>query len=293
MTGQDAVNPGDGPQLKAWFSAALQAAGVLPGAGRTADGDAEDGDAALDDGRPNDRSSGEGSSGGRTPGGRTPGEETSGEGASGEGAVDDAGTADQDPIGVRVGSDAAGAPVVDVPAAGWSVAATCARDQLGFDFLDWLSAVDEPDAAPAGLDIVLHLAATDSFGAGARTVRRLLLRTRIPDADLQLPSLTGLWPGVAWHERETAEMFGVDFTDFDDGTGAGLRPLLLPDGFEGTPLRKSFVLAARVAKSWPGAKDPGDSGKAAGRRRTLPPGVPDPSWGPHEPQFPEPGTDRG
>jgi NADH-quinone oxidoreductase subunit C len=89
---------------------------------------------------------------------------------------------------------------------------------------------------------------------------------------------------VAWHERETFEMFGVDFTGFDDGTELALRPLLLPDGFEGTPLRKSFVLAARAAKAWPGAKDPADSGaKAPSRRKTLPPGVPDPSWGPHEP----------
>ena len=40
-------------------------------------------------------------------------------------------------------------------------------------------------------------------------------------------------------------MFGVTFDGFDDGSGLWLRPLLLPDGFEGTPLRKSFVLAAR------------------------------------------------
>nr|WP_269326896.1 NADH-quinone oxidoreductase subunit C [Kineosporia mesophila] len=188
---------------------------------------------------------------------------------------------------VTVSADAAGTPVVDVPAAGWVAAATCARDELDLDFLDWLSAVDEPDGDPAGLDVVLHLAGSDSFGSSDRTVRRLLLRTRVPNADLNLPSLTSLWPGVAWHERETHEMFGLAFTGFSDGSGAGLRPLLLPDGFEGTPLRKSFVLAARAAKAWPGAKDPGDSGtKVPTRRKTLPPGVPDPSWGPHEPGAP-------
>jgi NADH-quinone oxidoreductase subunit C len=104
---------------------------------------------------------------------------------------------------------------------------------------------------------------------------------------LRLPSLTSFWPGVAWHERETFEMFGVVFDGFDDGTGLPLRPLLLPEGFEGTPLRKSFVLAARASKAWPGAKEPGESDSslarapAAGRRRTaLPPGVPDPAvWG--------------
>ena len=42
-----------------------------------------------------------------------------------------------------------------------------------------------------------------------------------------------------------------------------LVPLLLPEGFEGHPLRKDFVLAARVAKAWPGAKEPGESGRTA------------------------------
>jgi NADH-quinone oxidoreductase subunit C len=100
-----------------------------------------------------------------------------------------------------------------------------------------------------------------------------------------LASLTGVFAGAAWHERETHEMFGLEITGFDDGSGLGIRPLLLPDGFEGTPLRKSFVLAARASKPWPGAKEPGESEsskskRSPSRRRLLPPGVPDPSWGP-------------
>jgi NADH-quinone oxidoreductase subunit C len=194
-----------------------------------------------------------------------------------------------------VGRDGAGTPVIDVPVSAWVEAARHARDALGMDFLDWLSAVDQLDATAAGLDVVLHVAATSSAGIegdrdryqrqdfGPPTVRRLMLRTRVPAGALVLPSLTALWPGVAWHERETFEMFGLDFSDFDDGSGQPLRPLLLPDGFEGTPLRKSFVLAARAAKAWPGAKDPGDSGaKAPSRRKIQPPGVPDPAWGPRE-----------
>ena len=69
-------------------------------------------------------------------------------------------------------------------------------------------------------------------------------------------------------------MFGIDFAGFDDGTGLGLRPLLLPEGFEGTPLRKSFVLAARASKPWPGAKEPGESDDARARPgRSAPTGV--------------------
>ena len=79
------------------------------------------------------------------------------------------------------------------------------------------------------------------------------------------------------------EMFGVEFAGFDDGSGLGIRPLLLPDGFEGTPLRKSFQLAARASKPWPGAKEPGEgheTAKSPSRRRVQAPGVPPPEWGP-------------
>jgi NADH-quinone oxidoreductase subunit C len=207
-------------------------------------------------------------------------------------------------LDLQVDRDGAGTPVIDVPASAWVVAAQHARDAVELDFLDWLSAVDQMDAAEnPGLDVVLHVAASRSAGIegdraryqrgdfGPPSVRRLLLRTRVPATALTLPSLTALWPGVAWHERETFEMFGLEFSDYDDGSGQALRPLLLPDGFEGTPLRKSFVLAARAAKAWPGAKDPADSGaKAPSRRKIQPPGVPDPSWGPREPgaSVPEP-----
>jgi NADH-quinone oxidoreductase subunit C len=73
-------------------------------------------------------------------------------------------------------------------------------------------------------------------------------------------------------------MFGVVF----DGH-PNLIPLLLPDGFEGTPLRKDFILASRVAKQWPGELAPGQSmaDLKPGRKRNLPPGVPAPGeWGP-------------
>ena len=169
-------------------------------------------------------------------------------------------------------------PCRDVAVAEWVAALTAAREE-GFAFFDWLTAVDQTDDAEApGFDVVCHLMATSST-PGA--LRRTLVRTRVPLGE-PLDSATGLWRGAAWHERETHEMFGVDFTGFDDGTGQGLRPLLLPEGFEGTPLRKSFVLAARASKAWPGAKEPGESESSASpsRRKLLPPGVPDPTWGP-------------
>ncbi|MGA5551657.1 NADH-quinone oxidoreductase subunit C [Streptomyces pseudogriseolus] len=162
---------------------------------------------------------------------------------------------------------------VDVPSDAWIPALETARDRLGCTFFDWLSAVDEPGT---GFRVTAHVAALSP-------VRRLLLRTTVPHESPVLPSAVDVYAGAAWHERETHEMFGVDFTGHP-----GLDHLLLPENFEGHPLRKDFVLAARVAKAWPGAKEPGESEHGGPKRRQmLPPGVPDPNeWGPLKGQLP-------
>ncbi|MEV1331267.1 NADH-quinone oxidoreductase subunit C [Micromonospora costi] len=156
---------------------------------------------------------------------------------------------------------------VDVPAATWRDAVRAARDdaELRCDFFDWLSAVDE---LAEGFDVVAHLWST-------RHRHGLLLRSRVPREAPVVASVVDVFPGAAWHERETHEMFGIDFAGHD-----GLLPLLLPPEFEGHPLRKEFVLASRVAKPWPGAKEPGESEAGGGRRPIRPPGVPAPGeWG--------------
>ena len=170
-----------------------------------------------------------------------------------------------------------GQDTVDVPQESWAEALLAARDEHGYDYFDWLTAVDETDAADEpGYDVVAHLWSLDRR-------EHLLLRTRVPVAEPRLATATNVFAGASWHERETFEMFGVEF----DGH-PHLVPLLLPDGFEGHPLRKEFVLAARAAKAWPGAKEPGESDADAhgspSRRKTRPPGVPDPeTWGPRAP----------
>ena len=166
-----------------------------------------------------------------------------------------------------------------VPAERWVEALTAARDGLGADFLDWLTGVDELEA---GYLVAAFVVATADRGPGRLgKARGLILRTRVAkdgEQRAKLASATGVYRGAAWHERETFEMFGIDFIGHE-----GLKPLLLPDGFEGHPLRKDFVLAARVAKAWPGAKEPGESdhhvaSASPGRRRMLPPGVPGDEW---------------
>ncbi|MBB0232296.1 NADH-quinone oxidoreductase subunit C, partial [Streptomyces calidiresistens] len=176
-------------------------------------------------------------------------------------------------------ADAYDTLTVDVPAGEWIASLRTARDRLGCTFFDWLSAVDE-SGGPAGPDPdgrLLVCAHVVALGRPGEAPRRLLLRTALAPAAPALPTATGLWAGAAWHERETREMFGVEFTDHP-----APGPLLLPEGFEGHPLRKGFVLAARVVKAWPGAKEPGEPGHGGPKRRQmLPPGVPDPNeWGP-------------
>ncbi|WP_331453120.1 NADH-quinone oxidoreductase subunit C [Streptomyces sp. SS162] len=164
---------------------------------------------------------------------------------------------------------------VDVPAASWIAALRTARSTLGCTYFDWLSAVDEPGT---GFRVCAHVAALESG-----RVRRLLLRTTVPHDAATLPTAVGVYAGAAWHERETTEMFGVTFEGHPNPA-----KLLLPDNFEGHPLRKDFVLAARVAKAWPGAKEPGEPEHGGTKRRQmLPPGVPDPNdWGPMKGQLP-------
>lgn len=157
-----------------------------------------------------------------------------------------------------------GPPTVDVEPSEWAGSVATARDVLGCAFFDYLTAVDELDD---GFTVLVHVA--------RHTVGRvdsLVLRTRVSRDRAELATVHDVFAGATWHERETHEMFGIDFTGHDR-----LEPLLLPDGFEGHPLRKDFVLASRVAKAWPGAKEPGESDSEASpsRRRTRPPGVPD------------------
>ena len=127
----------------------------------------------------------------------------------------------------------------------WRRAAELARrsPELACNFFDFLSGVDEE---AAGIGVVLHLYSTSHR-------HHLQLRTVVPREDGHLPTLSDLWAGADWQERELAELFGVSF----DGH-PNLAKLLLPEEFEGHPLRKEFALLTREAKPWPGAKEPGE-----------------------------------
>ncbi len=152
-------------------------------------------------------------------------------------------SADYGTVKVKVGRD------------GWVEAITRLRDEAGLDFFSWLSAIDwsrevrvgDPVAEPADLDERFELLCRL---ATVTDERAALLSTDLPKEDAAVDSLVDVFGGAAWHERETHEMFGIDFRGHPQ-----LVKLYLPDAFEGFPLRKSYPLLSREVKPWPGLVD--------------------------------------
>ncbi len=64
---------------------------------------------------------------------------------------------------------------------------------------------------------------------------RIRLKIRLPSEDPSVPTLSGIWPGFNWQERETFDMYGIRFTDHPD-----LRRIYMYDEFVGYPLRKDY-----------------------------------------------------
>ncbi len=137
---------------------------------------------------------------------------------------------------------------VHVAPSAWVETFRRCRDEplLAFDLFDSLHGVD---AREDGFDVVAILYSTS-------TGNRLALRTRC-EGGRERPvcrSLTEVYRGADWMERETWDMFGIEF----DGHPALEPRILTVENFEGWPLRKDFHLASRIAKPWPGVKEPAE-----------------------------------
>jgi len=66
---------------------------------------------------------------------------------------------------------------------------------------------------------------------------RVRVKARVPEDDPVVETVTDLWPGAAWHEREAYDMMGIRFAGHPD-----LRRIYLPEDFAYHPLRKEFPL---------------------------------------------------
>jgi NADH-quinone oxidoreductase subunit C len=117
-------------------------------------------------------------------------------------------------------------PYLVIDAAQLSEIARYSRDEEKFDLLEDFTAVDWPKREKR-FDLVAILY---SFPHNTR----LRLKTAIP-SDQHPSTLTDIWPTANWLEREIFDMFGVEFTGHP-----GLTRILLPDGWQGHPLRKDY-----------------------------------------------------
>ncbi len=106
------------------------------------------------------------------------------------------------------------------------------KKELGFDFLMDLSAADYLPREPR-FELVCHFYST-------KNNYRLRLKCPVAENDARVDSLTTLWAGANWFEREAYDMYGIKFEGHPD-----LRRILMYDGFEGHPLRKDYPLKKR------------------------------------------------
>ena len=95
------------------------------------------------------------------------------------------------------------------------------------------------------VDYLEYEGAADRFGVvycllNMTTGERLIVRTFVNDPNPTLPTVTTLWKGADWMEREVYDMFGITFTGHPD-----LRRILMPDEFTAFPLRKDYPLKGR------------------------------------------------
>ena len=105
--------------------------------------------------------------------------------------------------------------------------ATALRDELGYDYLSSVTAVDY--LPQAQIEVVYHAYKTTG-GPG------IVFKVQVPRAfEVEIPSLVSVYPGVELQEREAWDLFGVIFTGHPD-----LRRILMWEGFAGHPMRKDW-----------------------------------------------------
>jgi len=143
-------------------------------------------------------------------------------------------------------------------------AAVVLKKESILDVAGWLHA--EPDMA---MDLLPDLCGVDYFGKkearfegvyhlySIKHRHMIRLKAQVPEDDPKIQSVTPVWKGADWHERECFDMFGIEFEGHPD-----LRRVLLPEDWEGHPLRKDYPLEGPGPdKEWPAYKEVLDKAK--------------------------------
>lgn len=98
--------------------------------------------------------------------------------------------------------------------------------ELNFDYLEFETCTDYP---PDALHFVVYLRSLEKE-------HRIALKVKLDRHRPSLPSIADLWANADWNEREVFDLFGVVFHDHPD-----LRRLMMPEDWEGHPLRKDYL----------------------------------------------------
>jgi NADH-quinone oxidoreductase subunit C len=114
-----------------------------------------------------------------------------------------------------------------VPGEDWLAFAEAA-EEAGFEVCSDVTAVDWLRSRPERYELVANL-------VSMRHKLRLRMTTPVEREDPTVASITPVWPGAGFAEREVYDMFGITFEGHPD-----LTRILMPDDWEGHPLRKDF-----------------------------------------------------
>lgn len=108
------------------------------------------------------------------------------------------------------------------------------RDEAGFDCLTDVTAVDYLNQGMSERFCVVYN--LYSFRDNVRT----RVKAFVPETDPTIESASGLWKSAPWAEREVYDLVGIEFRNHPD-----LKRIMLPDNYEGHPLRKDYPLTGR------------------------------------------------
>ncbi len=122
--------------------------------------------------------------------------------------------------------------------------------ELYFDYLEDLCGVDFFGKKEVRFEVVYHL-------YSMRHRHMIRIKAEVPEEDCTIESVVDIWTGANWHERECYDMYGIEFKGHPD-----LRRILMPEDWEGHPLRKDYPLKSDLGEmEWKGYKETVEAAK--------------------------------